>query len=202
MPRLSDSRTAPDAGATPPSPGPLDVRLDGGQLDLERLEATATRQGLGEWIRARLSGAEPYLPAGIDTLETPEQIFIDLWNRADRRGALRTALDDSCSDLISRAWATSPPPEWEEALLNLVATIRPESCRSALSRVAESGTFGQDRRERLLDRRWLEAAAAYDRQPTHLVQVWKQRLAEPRYRAIAYRALAHDLESGIVYLLD
>src|SRR5258708_7898835 len=80
------------------------VRDKDGWLDLNALEESVSRETVQEWLLARLAGHDPYLPIDHDNMETLEQVFIDLWRRADRDGRVRYCLEQACSDLLPKAW--------------------------------------------------------------------------------------------------
>jgi len=176
---------------------PLQLTEDN-RIDLQALECEASTVMMREWMYARFTGADSLLPLDADSLETPDEVFIDIWRRADMGSRVRHTLEEACVQLLRNAWE-SHPSEWMRPLLHLVAAIRPLRCRPFLESIVRHGRFRNDAlKEDRYDELWLQAAASYGH--SELVAVWRDLLQEPDYTVIAYRALSRNLATGVCYL--
>ena len=170
------------------------------RVDIQALDAQVSAQAMREWLYARFTGADPLLPMDADSLETPDEVFADLWHRADMASRVRDSLAHASVELLHEAWE-SEPAEWAESLLHLVATIRPTRCRPFLETIVRHGSFKRDDLKAAgQDQLWLQAAAAYGH--SELVNTWRELLGDPDYAVIAYNALARNLGTGALYLPD
>ena len=186
--------------ARPPQPRELVIRFQNdGQLDVAALETSSSRQPVKEWLRDRLEGRDVRVGLDEDGHEQPEQLFEDLWFRADIKGALRDCLDYASSQLLAEAHGL-PADRWVEGLLRFVGTVRPPRCQSLLTRVVRQGDFSDEQLASGIDRRWVGAAAEYRPQSPELARVWPKLLDDERYRVVAFRALSQDIETGLHHL--
>ena len=180
---------------------PIELSFTGGRrIDLDALEEVVSRQGMRDWMYERFNGQDARLHVDADSMETPDEVFVDLWRRADLKSAVRDSLDRACLALLEEAWGASPA-DWIKPLLELVATVRPEACCPFLTTIVKQGGF---QRGALVaggwDKRWLRAAAAYGVRGD--VKPWADLLGNQRYAAIAYAALAESVETGAWYVPD
>jgi hypothetical protein len=180
--------------------GPNLKRNEQGRLDVRALEQDLSEELLRQWLRDRLRGRDPYWPVDHDNLETPEQVFIDLWHRASPGSMFRELLGRVCRELLQEAWASRRRARWHAPLLSLVAAIQPPHCAGILNSIVSSIASATDHTDTKTDRRWLFAAAAYRPPQPELVPVWRDLLQHPEYGTVAYRALARDPELGISFL--
>jgi len=170
------------------------------RIDIAALEQVVTEQAMRDWMLARFEGRDELLAVDEENRETPQRVFIDLWNRADSDGNVRKYMQRACKALLSAA-VGAPPQDWMEPLLALVATIHPSECKKSVRTAFCNRVFENPRiKEAGLDRRWLEAASAYGLHD--LAAIWLELMAKPEYATTAYYALCEDADSAAFYLPD
>ena len=167
-------------------------------IDLAALEATVSLPLMQQWIRSRLEGNDPYAPVDLDSLEQPFELFIDLWQRADTKSAIRSCIDRACGALLPIA-RDAEDGAWVKALLELVATIQPVSAWPVLATLVQQVASEAPEQRNNRDEAWIEAATEYENQP-EMAHFWKILLEDARYTQNAYFALRHDLALGVYYL--
>lgn len=180
----------------------LALRLDeNGELDLERLERSATLASMQEWIRNRLQGKDPYVPINRQDGEPPAELFIRLALGMEPNRRLFMLLHFAVAMLLAEAWIQHPP--WTSGVLELARVLRrKEYFPILMNAVLDRRRYTDEQPQIGLDREWLEAAASYP-PPNALTEEWQRILdkqIDPIHAAIAYRALAYDLEWAIHYL--
>lgn len=171
------------------------------RVDIDVLEDSISHRHTREWVLARLSDIDPYVPLDTDSQEQPWELFVDLWFRAAGLSQVRTCLSTACCDLLLEAWE-SKPKAWHADLLRLVTHISPPHCKRFLLSVAATKDFDTRMIKKNLDIRWLEAAACYEPGTRREIEIWEDRLGNSRYRVLAFNALATSLEHGIEHLPD
>jgi len=178
---------------------------EGGGIDADDLEQNVTPPFMADWMRRRFNGRDPYWSISERDMETPDQVFIDLWKAAAPRSNVRHAIDKACAALLEEAWAAEPA-EWHRWLLYLVRVITPEPCQPILLQFVlrfaarTPGRHAASAAELAPDDYWLEAAASYRWTAPEAVAAWRQLLRDEDHRIDAFQALAHDPELAIWYL--
>ncbi|MBC8443299.1 hypothetical protein H8D79_01090 [PVC group bacterium] len=177
-------------------PEPLHLRFDGERrIDLDALESAVSGRALRDWICDRCMGTDKRLHLDDDSLETADEVLIDIWIRADPASKTRECLDWACQSLLQEAWEAEPD-EWMEPLLDLVAAARPVACAAFLKSIVQQGSFRK--KPDGWDERWLETAAAYG--AGDIAHTWAHLLDEPDYVVTAYWALSRNVPTGVKYL--
>jgi hypothetical protein len=153
-----------------------------GKVDLLLLEATSSACAMRHWVKARLQGHDPFCSWNTDV---PENLFIDIWDRADPHGKVRFHLSQACADLLQEA--RQAEGAWIRHLLIMIGSILPETCRDSLVEAVKN-------KEYLKDPLWLQVAAKYAPQTLDIMQIWLELLQakNPVYVCAAQSALVHD----------
>ena len=168
------------------------------RIDVDALEQMVAERAMRDWMLARFERRDELLAVDEENRETPQRVFIDLWNRADSDGNVRKCMAAACKALLNDAIGAAPQ-DWMEPLLALVATVHPRTCEKPIRRSFRDRQFeGDGVKEAGLDRRWLEAASAY--RLDDLANTWRDLLAEPKYATTAYYALGWDANNAAFHL--
>jgi hypothetical protein len=175
---------------------PLDVAfLPDGTVDLSRLSESIGRLGyrpVMEWMRARLSGDDPYCSVGPDV--APYGLFVSIWHSSKPGDFVHCCLDVSLRMLVQEARYGSAPA-YLDGLVALVCAIRPAGAWGLIGEAVIHPKAVPHRRE------WLTMAAAYGAEFSGMLPYWLAILHnDPDHAYIAYTALAHDPELGLKYL--
>lgn len=118
-----------------------------GTLNLDSL-GDASAVDIRRWMKARLSGDDPYFPEQPDDLPAPERLIIYIWANAE--GRARRLVERGAVSLLKEILKKDRTPGPAEtaciqAVLLLLAHIRPIEARDLLEGVVRSSEFRKAR---------------------------------------------------------
>jgi hypothetical protein len=172
-------------------------RWKDGRIDAEWL-AGAGVAFMAEWLEARLSGRDPYVPLDPRVDEDPEELFVALVREVGLHHAAADLVGRAALRLLDRARAAAPEvPAYFGSLMRLCQRVRlPQTSAwfveplDALSRGAEQSEQAWGGHE--VTEPFAFAAAV--QAPGHVDAAsrasWERLLRQPRYATIAFMALS------------
>lgn len=170
------------------------------RVDVDALERTVSTRAMHEWMLDRFQDRDERLPVDSDSMETADEVFIDLWRRSGSGSKVRECMGEACAQLVDEAQSAGASP-WVRPLLHLVTTIHPAPCEKRLRGAFQQRLFLRGgMKEDGVDRLWLGAFASYEF--ADLSSIWRELLQNPEYAVSAYHALSTTVEASASYLPD